>query len=61
MQGLKPINLSGFAARLKSCPDTKHEFFRNLQSGYGYGAQLISAVPAGLLIFNLATQDGILG
>ena len=31
-QGLKPHSLfSQFTARLKSCPDTKHAFFRSLQ------------------------------
>jgi hypothetical protein len=29
-QGLKPVVFSIFTARLKSCPDTKHEFFRKL-------------------------------
>jgi hypothetical protein len=29
-QGLKPISFEPFTARLKSCPDTKHELFRNL-------------------------------
>jgi hypothetical protein len=27
-QGLKPIVFQPFTARLKSCPDTKQEFFR---------------------------------
>jgi hypothetical protein len=31
-QALKPIILKALAARLKSCPDTKHEFFCNLES-----------------------------
>jgi hypothetical protein len=29
-QGLKPNHFLSFTARLKSCPDTKHEFFRSL-------------------------------
>jgi hypothetical protein len=31
-QGLKALIAVFFTARLKSCPDTKHEFFRSLQS-----------------------------
>jgi len=30
MQGLKALNVCSFTARLKSCPDTKHEFFPQL-------------------------------
>jgi hypothetical protein len=30
LQGLKPDDFQSFMARLKSCPDTKQEFFRSL-------------------------------
>jgi hypothetical protein len=33
-QTLKPVVSQSFTARLKSCPDTKHEFFRSLWSPY---------------------------
>ena len=36
-QGLKPSLALAFTARLKSCPDTKHEFFRSLYSPHRLG------------------------
>jgi hypothetical protein len=32
MQGLKPVIFRSFTARLKSCPDTKHECFHSRYS-----------------------------